>query len=798
MLSEGARIKGSDGQSYQLGKQIGTGGEGVVFLIQGGPFVAKLYKQPSEAQEQKLLSMLKTPDLAKLSQTPPLQLGWPNDVLYDMDGNFVGYRMRCIQGGIEIFEIDRCCSSPKAKAMFPDYSWKLNVLVARNLASAVNYLHSMNYVIGDMNCKNILVMQDGSIAILDTDSFAFRDKKNRTRYHCGVGTEDYLAPELQGRNLQDAGAAFNASTDNFALAIHIFQLLMNNYHPFSGRRLTAAKNSLSENPRLEQIGNGICPYINSYPDLDIPVGAPAIDEVLPEYLKKDFIKTFDYNARNALRKARGRTTALVWEQDLNRLLKQFQKKGRFLTCAIHPQYQYLKRIGTCGLCAAEKRLQQLTTPGAQMQQDPQASAAKQATTKKQASAAKQATTKKQASATKQATAKPPTQEGPGLLKWALAIVLCALLLANTGTIYKYYQYHEAMDDYKNGLYSYAIDEFEQLGDFKDSSAMKEQSMAGLYNEAMEYYNGDDYNSAIKRLEQLDDYQDSGILKIYCEAMQSFHQNDYTAAAEAFGTLGGFKDSSSMKDYCTAMALYDAEDYDAAIAQFESLGRFKMSREMKNYCEAMRYYDAEDYGAAMNLFAALEDFKYSENLKDRCMDAYYKEAVHAYNSGDYATATDKFKQLGDYEDSLEMSHKSMAKYVDMEGAHDQQTHDYLMELIGIDSSWQEKYDKLFRWHVSIDCVNKSGTYYIPNTVREFQSGEPVYIHFSVDGGPLNDSCTPTYVTSSAGKEEEKKFSFSFYYGRRGYIYKSGYTEDFEITIYDEDHTEIGSVHLDCID
>ncbi len=149
------------------------------------------------------------PDLLDYDGVPILQLAWPMDVLYDENGHYVGYIMPFIQGGIEIFEIDRGCHSQKAMNLFPDYTWKLNVQVAHHLAIAVNYLHKHGCVIGDMNSKNILVNEKKTIMILDADSFDVKNKVNNIHYKCGVGTEDYLPPELQGRNLREETAQFN-------------------------------------------------------------------------------------------------------------------------------------------------------------------------------------------------------------------------------------------------------------------------------------------------------------------------------------------------------------------------------------------------------------------------------------------------------------------------------------------------------------------------------------------------------------------------------------------------------------
>lgn len=323
---------GMNGVSYQIGSQIGVGGEGTVYVIQGRQLVAKIYKQVNPEIEGKLRYMVQHPIPQVMDQygNPILRAAWPLDILYDRNRNFVGYVMPRVETGVELLQIQRGSASAAVQAKFPDYSWRLNVVVARNLAASVNALHSCGYVLGDMNCKNYMVNADGSISLLDTDSIDMTDPVTGTHYKCCVGIEEYLPPELQGRYLRNPAACFTRETDNFALAVHIFQLLMNNYHPFSARQ-TVQKGSSSANPRMDRIVAGKCPYLNQYSDVTIPVGAPRLEDVLPQYMIDAFRNTFDYTASNAAQKIQSRTTAQGWLQVLKRLLREYDEN-----CIVFP------------------------------------------------------------------------------------------------------------------------------------------------------------------------------------------------------------------------------------------------------------------------------------------------------------------------------------------------------------------------------------------------------------------------------------------------------------------------------
>lgn len=355
MITENSILTGMNGSTYRIGTQIGVGGEGIVYAVQGTQLVAKIYKNVDPEVEGKLRYMVNhpIPQVVDQNGNPILNAAWPQDLLYDGHRSFVGYVMPRIETGVEIFQVERGCTAPKVKAKFPNYSWRLNVLVARNLAASVNILHKQGYILGDMNCKNFLVNTDGSISLLDTDSIDMTDPNTGKHYKCCVGMEDYLPPELQGRNLRSSNARYTPQTDDFALAIHIFQLLMNNYHPFSGKQ-TVVKSSSSACGRMQQIAEGKCPYLHTYPDLTIPVGAPRLEAIVPDYIITCFRNTFDYNSSNAYTKALSRTTAEQWTNSLRQLLQECDAPGGLVRCRNDASHYYLRSKGSCGICAAQK------------------------------------------------------------------------------------------------------------------------------------------------------------------------------------------------------------------------------------------------------------------------------------------------------------------------------------------------------------------------------------------------------------------------------------------------------------
>ncbi|MEZ4618073.1 MAG: hypothetical protein R2867_21530 [Caldilineaceae bacterium] len=70
------------------------------------------------------------------------------------------------------------------------------------------------------------------VTLVDTDSFQIVDEQE-AYHHCPVGVPEYTPPELQALPL--ATTVREPHHDAFGLSVLIFQLLMEGYHPFTGR-----------------------------------------------------------------------------------------------------------------------------------------------------------------------------------------------------------------------------------------------------------------------------------------------------------------------------------------------------------------------------------------------------------------------------------------------------------------------------------------------------------------------------------------------------------------------------------
>ncbi|MCW3052022.1 MAG: Tetratricopeptide 1 repeat-containing protein, partial [Chthonomonadales bacterium] len=211
---------------------LGAGGEARIYaVLPGEQYVAKIYHQAEQARAHKLSAMLANPPEDPLAVQGKLSIAWPLDLLHTLDTEprFVGYLMPRVSGAQPLFH---CYNPGSRRRFYPRFDSLALHRVARNLAAAVQALHSRGYVIGDVNESNILVSEAALITLVDTDSFQVVDARSGVTFRCPVGKPEYTPPELQG--LSFATTDRKPEHDRFGLAVLLFQLLMEGTHPFAG------------------------------------------------------------------------------------------------------------------------------------------------------------------------------------------------------------------------------------------------------------------------------------------------------------------------------------------------------------------------------------------------------------------------------------------------------------------------------------------------------------------------------------------------------------------------------------
>lgn len=337
-------LKGLSGKKYQLAEERlegGGGGEGNIYAIVGIPGgLAKVYHADRITQEleQKLLVMYKHPPNREIFA----QIAWPVDVVYDLNGAFRGFVMLRLNITDELRAI---YTYPPEK----NISYKAKVIIAQNICAVISEIHKAGFVFGDFNPRNIGIdLNTCRVAFLDTDSYHIVDG-NHT-YRCTVGSPGYIAPELLKKcepyktdaYVRAPLPTFTRETDNFALAIHIFRLLMNGYTPFNGIRETENISTASPGTGDQAIKrDSYCFKPGNKPQA---VAVPPLS-ALPGEIADLFTRAFMYGRIDPTQ----RPTATEWHKAL------VNYENSLVSCPNNNAHMYQKGLQSCPWCEADDR-----------------------------------------------------------------------------------------------------------------------------------------------------------------------------------------------------------------------------------------------------------------------------------------------------------------------------------------------------------------------------------------------------------------------------------------------------------
>jgi len=346
---------GLSGASYNLeSKHLASGGEGNIHRVYRGTSkkVAKIYhaNKITPELEDKLKYMVSNPP----DKTVLNQVAWPLDVLYDSKNNFCGFVMPELSIDAELKDIYQYPPTTGLSA-------KNKIIIAGNICAVISAVHNAGYVFGDFNPRNIGVdTKSGKVAFLDTDSYHVFDKVNKRLYRCKVCADGYAAPELleacanhkaanpnDGQQLYEKTPlpTFTEETDNFALAIHIFKLLMNGFTPFGGIIETVTPSQASPSQGNAAIRRNEYSFRPGYKPM-----SPAVPplEIFPQEITDLFTRAFLVIGQvNPSR----RPTSIEWHQALDRY------EHTLIKCKVNKFHQYDRKNKTCPFCEADTRYQ---------------------------------------------------------------------------------------------------------------------------------------------------------------------------------------------------------------------------------------------------------------------------------------------------------------------------------------------------------------------------------------------------------------------------------------------------------
>ena len=237
----------NSGRSYFLKETKLSGGEGKIYSVAGNSHLcAKIFKDEkrTKGREAKILEWESMYVRGLLPEGFLEQVVVPQCCLYDdffrQDvRSFVGYLMEKQKGFRSLQKV----------YTENDLDYMEKVWVARNLCVLTNRIHifEREIVIGDYNADNLAVfMSSGRVKFIDVDSFQLNLLRNGKRIlcPCTVGVPEFMAPEISRRlrkertDLENIAQGpdnpiFTKYTDLYAMAYHIFSLLMNGSAPYA-------------------------------------------------------------------------------------------------------------------------------------------------------------------------------------------------------------------------------------------------------------------------------------------------------------------------------------------------------------------------------------------------------------------------------------------------------------------------------------------------------------------------------------------------------------------------------------
>lgn len=325
---------------------IASGNEGSVYAITNdNTCCVKIYNDTTRASSSFVLLQEKLEYMCSLQLPDNIlnSLSFPKKVIFNSDKNFIGYMMPFLVNATQL----KYLFNGHEQKYFPHFNQQYRFAVAKNLALLVKNLHSHDIIIGDFRDSNILVGGDSKVYIIDTDSFQINDKLKNKIYHCKLGVEDYLAPEWQGKISanQDLNKYYN---DLFALAVLIFQLLMNNCHPYQciGQLASYA------NSRGEKIKLGYFPYTNSISGIQIPKYAPQYNQFASKRLRGLFEQCFVTAHNNPQLRPNVQEWLSALEQEFSNLQ----------CCTKNTNHYFINSLISCPYCVANQPQQQPQQP----------------------------------------------------------------------------------------------------------------------------------------------------------------------------------------------------------------------------------------------------------------------------------------------------------------------------------------------------------------------------------------------------------------------------------------------------
>ncbi len=158
-------------------------------------------------------------------------------------------------------------------------------------------------------------------------------------FRCAVGKPEYIAPEIQGADFRQIDRT--PEQDNFALAVLIFQLLMQGTHPFAGRFTGQGEPDLP----ARRIAAGFWPYAKK------PRGPYEPNPTAPPFTVLPFLVR--ELMRQCFEDGHDRPSSRPDAKDWRRALAEAD--AELTDCVANDQHHFHKSLDACPWCELKDR-----------------------------------------------------------------------------------------------------------------------------------------------------------------------------------------------------------------------------------------------------------------------------------------------------------------------------------------------------------------------------------------------------------------------------------------------------------
>ncbi len=242
------QVVDQSGRVYRLGKEIGSGGQGSVFLCDDGKLAVKLLhstKAEQFRQYEKQIAFVRRLAIDGLTLAKPIAL---------LSSPHIGYVMEYLTGMVPFKVLSNIPRSDVSHWYISTGGLRRRLELLARIADSLQQLHSRGLCYGDPSPANIFISEHLSYSevwMIDCDNLSYTSSPS----HASFFTPRYGAPELVRGN-----AAFNTLTDAHAFAVMAFEALTLT-HPLIGDAVT------SKGPEFEMKAlRGEMPWIESEKD----------------------------------------------------------------------------------------------------------------------------------------------------------------------------------------------------------------------------------------------------------------------------------------------------------------------------------------------------------------------------------------------------------------------------------------------------------------------------------------------------------------------------------------------------